>query len=136
MKNLEIIAIVDNYTAMRNAAAKARQEGKDDPEIKLPAPIAWKQRVNMDKLFHTRGIIQEALKEIYEKYTDETHGEEPEEGKPRVPKPEYMDAFLKEQNEILKQDTDVEIRKVKVEDLGTVGLTSSEMDTLYFMIEE
>ena len=126
MKNLEIVAIVNVYTAQ-----KEKGEG-----IKLPAKVAWKRRVNMDKLFHAKGIIDEALKEIGQKYADDEHSTEAEKGNGRKVKPEYMEEFVLAQGEILTQDTEVDVQKVKIEDLGDVELSDADMDTIAFMLEE
>lgn len=123
MQNLEIMGIVNAYTAQR---------GKEG--IRLPAPVAWKRRVNLDKLFKAKAIIDEALREINERYADDEHSVE-EDGSRKV-KPEYMADFVREQGEILSQETDVDIRKIKITDLGEVELTDADMDTLAFMIEE
>ena len=47
-----------------------------------------------------------------------------------------MEEFRKENEDLLNQDTDISIKKVKIEDLGDVELSDDDMDTLMFMIEE
>ena len=129
MKNLEIVTIVNAYIARH----------KDGEGMKLPAKAAWTRRVNMDKLFHAKGIIDEAMKEILQKYSDEEHSEEKEleDGrKDRVIKPEYVADFRREQTEIMEQDTEVEIRKVSVSELGNIELSDADMDTIAFMLED
>lgn len=125
MKNLEIVGIVNAYMARH----------KDGEGIKLPAAVAWKRRLNIDKLFKARAIIDEALKENRQKYFDGERSETTEDGD-MIVKPEYQADFFREQNEILAQDTPVEITKVKIEDLGDVSLSDADMDTIAFMIEE
>lgn len=125
MKNLEIVGIVNAYTAQ-----KEKSEG-----VKLPAAVAWKRRVNIDKLFKAKALIDEAVKEIHQKYSDDDHSEATEEGGRKV-KAEYMTEFFREQGDILAQETPVEISKVKIEDLGDVSLTDADMDTIAFMIED
>ena len=122
MKNIEIASIVNVY-----------QSGKG--EIKLPAAIAWKRRLNMAKLIEAKKIIDDAIREISEKYSDDEHSE-PGENNTRKVKPEYMAEFGKAQADILTQDTDVEIKKVSIEDLGDIDITDTQMDTIAFMIEE
>ena len=123
MQNLEIMAIVNAYTA---------QKGKDG--ARLPAAVAWKRRVNIDKLFQAKKLIDDALRDISAKYADDEHSEA--DGDTRKVKPEYMAEFVKEQGEILAQETDVDVKKVKIEELGDIALSDEEMDTLAFMIEE
>lgn len=128
MVNAEIVAIVNTYL-------KSKQEGHD---IRLPAATSWKRRVNLDKLYKAKLLIDEALEELQAKYNDNEHSEEKEteEGKMRFVKPAYRQAFLNAQKEILMQDTPVSVSKIKIGDLGDITLTDEEMDTLAFMIEE
>ena len=123
MQNLEIVGIVNAYTA---------NKGKDG--VRLPAAVAWKRRVNLDKLFQAKRVIDDALREINERYADDEHSVE-EDGNRKV-KSEYTADFVREQGEILAQDTEVDVRKVKIEELGNVELTDADMDTLAFMIAE
>ena len=121
MNNLEIVSIVTAY-----------QKGTT---IKLPASVAWKRRVNMDKLFRAKRLIDEALQEARAPFLDDEHSTEVEGGNRQV-KREYIDEFVKSQNEILTQDTDVDIKKIKIGDIGDIEISDSDMDTLAFMIEE
>ena len=134
MQNLEIMGIVNAYMAKKEQDAKDRKEGVYVDEMKLPAAVAWKRRVNMDKLFKAKALIDDAMKELSEKYADDEHSVEGENGVRRV-KEEYLPEYLKAQGEILAQDTELDIRKVKIEDLGEIELSDSDMDTIGFMIE-
>ena len=122
MQNLEIVSIVNSY-----------MDHKSD--VKLPAAVAWKRRVNLDKLIRAKGLIDDAMKELGERYSDDEHSDESENGTRKV-KPEFLAEYLKEQADILSQDTDVDIRKAKVEDLGDIEISDADMDTLAFMIED
>jgi len=124
MRNLEIAAIVNAYLG---------QKGKEG--YKLPAAIAWKRRVNMDKLIKAKELIDEALRDIGKNYMDDEHSVKAENGDRQV-KPEFRQEFFKAQAEILEQDTEVDIRKVTIADLGDIELSDADMDTLAFMIEE
>lgn len=124
MKNLEILSIVNTYSAQ-----KEKGEG-----IKLPAAVAWKRRLNLDKLFKAKGIIDEALKEVGQKYADDEHSTEAEDGNRKV-RAEYMQEFVTAQGEILTQETPVDIQKVPIDAIGDVELSDADMDTLAFMIE-
>lgn len=126
MKNLEITAIV-------NAFMVQKQKGEG---IKLPATIAWKRRVNLDKLIQAKRLIDEALNEIGQKYADDDHSDPAEDGKGRKVKPEYVQDYATAQGEVLSQETPVDIQKIRIEDLGDIALTDADMDTLAFMIEE
>ena len=121
MKNIDIVTIVTAFQ-------------KTDGTLTLPAKVAWTRRVNYKKLMEAKTIIDEAMQEIQRKYADDEHSVV--DGENRKVKPEYLEAFAKEQTEILTQDTDVDIKKVSIEDLGDVTLTDAQMDTIAFMIEE
>ena len=124
MKNLEIVAIVNAFMAQ-----KQKGEG-----IKLPAAIAWKRRLNLDKLFKAKGVIDEALKEVGQRFSDDEHSEATEDGNRKI-KPAFMQEFVTAQGEILTQDTPVDIQKVPIDAIGDVELSDADMDTLAFMIE-
>lgn len=129
MKNTEIVAITDAYAA---------QKGKTD-QVKLPVAVAWKRRLNMEKLTEARRIIDEAVNEIQSRFADDFHSTEktgPAGEKLRQVKPEYMAEFVKAQMDIMNQDTDVTISKVPIEALGDIALTDRDMDALAFMIQE
>lgn len=147
MKNVEIMAIVGAYVAKRNELAALKEKNESVQELKLPAAVAWKRRVNMDKLIKAKNLIDEALREINEKYSSDEYSEEKEithideNGKEtvkteRLVKSEFIAEFKKEQNDILDQETDVDVKKVKIEDIDGVSLSDDDMDTLSFMIEE
>ena len=103
--------------------------------MKLPAKVAWIRRVNMEKLFQAHKIISDALAEAREPFLDEAHSTATEEGGRQI-HPEYTADFMKAQDDILSQETDVDIKKVRIEDLGDITISDSEMDTLAFMLEE
>lgn len=131
MKNIEIMAIVNAYTAQK--------ETGDGRGLTLPAAVAWKRRVNMDKLFAAKKLIDDALQEIQQKYGDDEHSEEntDKDGNAvRTIKKEFVAEFFKAQTDILEQDTDVDVKKVKVEDLKDLTLSDADMDTIAFMLDD
>lgn len=121
MKNIDILTIV---TAFQKA----------DGTLTLPAKVAWTRRVNLKKLSEAKAIIDEAMQEIQKKYADDEYSYQ--DGDERKVKSEYMKSFVEEQSEILTQDTDVDIKKVSIEELGDITLADKDMDTIAFMIEE
>lgn len=135
MKNIDIVAVVNAYTNLKTERAKARGNGTDVHELKLPASVAWKRRVNLDKLFSAKKVIDEALQEIQQTYSDDKHSTANEDGT-RTVKPEFLPDFAKEQGDILMQETEVDICKVSIESLGDIEISDDEMDTLSFMIKE
>lgn len=125
MKNFEIAAIVEAYEKLK---------ASDEKGPVLSAPVAWKRRLNLKKLLDAKTVIDEALSEIERGYADDEHSIE-ENGQRRV-KREYLNEFALKRIEILNQDTDVELKKISIDDLGDVSLSERDMDTLAFMIEE
>ena len=139
MLNIEIMAIVNTYTAKKEAADRARQDGKEPAELRLPAAVAWKRRMNMDRLFHAKGLIDEAMRELQKEYTSPDKSDECETEKGEMArriKKELISEFVKAQEDILNQDTPVQIAKIRIEELEGLSLTESDMDTMAFMIEE
>lgn len=124
MKNLDILAITSAYTAQ-----KENGEG-----LWLPAAVAWKRRLNLDRLFRAKALIDEALKEVGQRYSDDEHSEATEDGNRKI-KHEFMQEFVTAQGEILTQETPVDIQKVPIDAIGDVELSDADMDTLAFMIE-
>lgn len=134
MKNSEIVAIVDSYIASKKREAKEREEGLYVTQLSLPAFVAWKRRVNFKKLFEAYDLIMEALKEADLKYSDDEHSST--EGEIKKVKPEFLSQYFKDRMDILEQETEIPIAKVKVSEIGDVDLTDDDLDTLMFMIEE
>lgn len=132
MLNSDILIIVNSYYALK---------GKET--VSLPASVAWKRRLNLKDLIRASETINEALQELSNKYNDDAHsmtkkvvdtnGKETE---TKVVKPEYLTDFINAQKEILAQDTDVTIRKIKIGELEGISLSDEILDTLEFMIEE
>ena len=121
MKNSEIVNIITEYNK--------------GTTMKLPAAIAWKRRLNIDKLKKANDLILEAIREAREPFMDDEHSEDMENGERKI-FPQYVAEFIKATNDVLDQETDIDIKKVKIEDLGDVTISDSEMETLAFMIEE
>lgn len=102
---------VDILTITASYAMLKRENQKDGSQgMILPVSVSWKRRLNMKDLFSARETIEEAIRDAGE------------------------DKLLID--EIVNQDTDVKIRKIKMEEIADVKVTDAEMDTLMFMIEE
>lgn len=121
MKNYEIMSVARAFSAVSG-------------DLKLPAAIAWKRRVNHHKILDACQIIEEALSEVRNKYSADEYSIQ--DGDDRKVKPEFMPEFAKAQADILNQDTDVDIKKIRIEDLGEIEISDKDMDTLAFMIED
>lgn len=122
MKNGEIIRITNAYQMT-------------DKNLKLPVAVAWKRRLNIQKLMDARKLIDEAIQDVTKEYLDDEHST-PSEGDLRTIKPEYMEEYAKRIMEIHEQDTPIEIQKINsIEELGDVSVSDTEMDTILFMVE-
>lgn len=121
MKNYEIYNIVESYN-------------KTNGELKLPASVSWKRRLNMKKLIDAYEVIKEAITDINKEYANDEHAVRIENGNWKVNK-EYHEELNKRQLELMEQDTPIDIQKVSIDDLGDTTISDLEMDTLDFMIE-
>lgn len=122
MKNYEIIGVLNTYRQTTG-------------ELRLPASVAWKRRLNIKKLGEIEKLIKEAEREIQQGYSDDTYSMDMGDGMRQVRK-EYLTEYNKKLNELYEQDTPVEIQKISIEDLGNLDISDKEMDTIAFMIEE
>lgn len=102
---------VDILSITATYAMLKRESQKDGSQgMVLPVSVAWKRRLNMKDLFSARETIEKAIREAGE------------------------DSKLID--EIINQDTDVTVRKIKMDDIADVKVSEDEMDTLMFMIED
>ena len=127
MKNYEIVTIINAFDRLKNS---------NESGPLLPASVAWKRRLNLTKLLDANRVISDALNEVSEKFADDAHSYDDKEKNARLVKPEFMNEFARMRTEILEQETDVDIKKVKIEEIGDIVLSEADMDTLAFMIEE
>lgn len=134
MRNDDILFVVNSYYALK---------AKEATSVTLPASVAWKRRLNLKELMKASETINEALEEIKQKYADDVHSEPKtikdangKDTETRLVKPEFLTEFIKEQQEVLTQETDVTIRKIKIDELGDLTLSDDMLDTIEFMIEE
>ena len=123
LTNLEISNILSAY----NANLKS--------EMKLPISIAWKRKKNIKKLQSIWEAADEMIKELKDKYFVDGNTFKDEKGRVCL-KEEHTAELLNEQNEIMKQENEIEIATVKIEELGDISLTDLDMETISFMIEE
>lgn len=127
MKNYEIVTIINAFDRLKNS---------NESGPLLPASVAWKRRLNLTKLLDANRVISDALNEVSEKFADDAHSYDDKEKNARLVKPEFMNEFARMRTEILEQETDVDIKKVKIEEIGDIVLSEADMDTLAFMIDE
>lgn len=122
MKNSEIIKITNAYQ-------------RTDKKLKLPVSVAWKRRLNLQKLMDARMLIDSAIREINIEYMDDEHSVETGIDLREI-RPEYLNEYGKKIYEIQDQDTPIDIQMIKsIEELGDVSISDDEMDTILFMVE-
>lgn len=139
MYNYEIEGIVRNFLEEKNKVLKAQENNEEIQSLKLPIAVAWKRRLNLNKLAKAKEVIDEAIQECQKKYATDERSEvvQDEKGQEiRRIKNEFLNEYINEYNEIMNQETDIDIKKVKVEDLGDLILTDEQLDSLAFMIDE
>lgn len=139
MYNYEIETIIRNFLAEKNRILKAQENNEQIQSLKLPIAVAWKRRLNLNKLAKAKEVIDEAIQECQKKYATDEYSQaiKDENGQDiRRIKNQYILEYQKDYNDIMNQETDVDIKKVKIEDLGDLILTDEELDSLAFMIEE
>ena len=97
----------------------------------VPIKIAFKVGKIIKVLDSEYTVFEESKKKLFEK-----HGEENIEKNLEV-KPENMKVFTKELNELLSIEVDIDIEKIKLEDLGEeVKLSPIDASNLDILIEE
>lgn len=122
MKNYEIQSICN---------ALSRQQ----EDMKLPISVAWKRRQNIAKLLQANGMIDGALRDIQKAYADEEHSDSLGNDSWQI-KPEFMDEYGKQVEELLNQDTEIVIQKVPLSAIGDITVSDAQLQTLAFMISE
>lgn len=124
LKNYEILDIKEAF----NRATST---------LTLPIAIAWKRRLNYEKINNISRIIFEALDDVSKNYTDDKYSYIEEETGNRKVRDEYIAEFTQKRSEILNQETEIDIQMVDIEDLGdNLTISDSDMDTLAFMINK
>lgn len=121
MKNSEI-------TAITNAIPLA-------PETKLPIAAAWSRRLNLKKLQEARQTIDEAVRDLNKDFIDSGKVIDEGEGQYKI-MDQHMPEYTARMKELMDLEQEIEIRKVKIEDLGDISVSEAEMDALMFMLEE
>ena len=114
----------------------ANAEGSfvNNPGVKLTVKFAWNWRKNIKKLQDLANDINDMRQRIMEEFSDDEHSYANEDG--RFVKDEYLQEYTGRIAELYAQENDVEVAKVKIEDLGNFEISVPEMDAIGFMIEE
>ena len=101
-----------------------------DNELYLPAAVNYSIQKN-------KTIISELVQEIEQHRINIIHhyGEILEDGNIRVPENKVDDAN-KEINDLLSIEQEIKIYTFKIEEIADVQLTSAQMSSIMFMIEE
>lgn len=121
MKNQDIITAFEGLSNLRQAATQS-----------LPARISFTIIRNLKTLQPIVEDIQMTYNSLLQKYADPIEGEDNQ----YQVKDGFIDTFTKEVNDLYDYDTEVSITKLKFSDIENLNFTLSEIDSLYFMIED
>jgi hypothetical protein len=114
--------------------AKASSSFVNNPAAKLTVKFAWNWRKNLKKLQELTDEINAMRQKIVDEFSDDEHSYANDDG--RFVKAEYLEEYASKVDELLSQENEVEISKIKIEDLGNIEISIPEMDAIGFMIEE
>lgn len=95
----------------------------------IPIKTAYWLNKDIQKLNNEFLIFDELKKKLFEKYGENKDNQ-------IIIKPENIESFQKDFNELLKSEIEVEIHKIKLEMLGEIKLSPFDLTALQFIIEE
>lgn len=119
MKNKDILTCADGLYSLREAATQ-----------RLPARITFAIIRNLKLLQPIVEDIQTTYTEVLTKYATRT-----ESGQYQI-KDGCLDKLNAEMNDLYNTDTDVQLVKIKFEDIENLEFTLAETESLYWMLEE
>lgn len=132
LTNLEITNIM-NYVNSENSVAK-------NTTMKFTIKFAWKFKKNVKRLADAYDTFIKMREEIMKEYSGDEFSYEEESTGNRYVKQEYMNEYYGKINELFLQTTEIEIDKVKLEELAAdmdkFELSIPELEALSFMIDD
>lgn len=99
-------------------------------EVRMPAAIAFAIQKNKNNFIAIGQEIEQSRIEIIQHY-----GTLQEDGQ-YVVRAEYIDQANKELYDLLNMEAEMKVYIINIDDLNDISFTSSQMETLLFMIEE
>lgn len=111
----------------------------DDDTKRFPIKILWKIDGNFQKLQDLSKRIEEAKRKINLSYSTEEKSNETitADGKPiRQVKPEYLQEYQKELNDLYTITNDIEIDTIKLDAVENMNVTPHDFNLIKFMIEK
>lgn len=99
-------------------------------EVRMPAAIAFAIQKNKNNFIAIGQEIEQSRIEIIQHY-----GTLQEDGQ-YVVRAEYIDQANKELYDLLNMEAEMKVYIINIDDLNDISFTSSQMETLMFMIEE
>ena len=100
-------------------------------EIYIPIKANFFIQKNFDTLSKRMKEIEQMYMIICKKYGQVNE----EDGNVQVP-PEKKEVFLQEYENLFSIEQDLDIKTIKLEDLGDIELTPAQMQAIMFMIED
>lgn len=125
LTNADVLAF---YNKLMEMHAKEEKTGES---IFKSIKVNFAIRRNKEKLLPILRSYEESRQEIVKKYKDENSTDE----KIQI-KIECAEQYSNDMNELLNIENEVDIHSVAIDALSECNLTMSEMDAIYFMIEE
>lgn len=99
-------------------------------EVRMPAAIAFAIQKNKNNFIAIGQEIEQSRIEIIQHY-----GTLQEDGQ-YVVRAEYIDQANKELYDLLNMEAEMKVYIINIDDLNDISFTSSQIETLMFMIEE
>jgi hypothetical protein len=112
--------------ALVNAKESLIKLGKTD----LPVKTAYALNKDFQKMNIEFKAYEEAKMKLFDKYGEKQPDEK------IIIKPENIKTFQKEIGELLETEVEIDLWKVKLENLGDVKFSALELGMLEFLIEE
>lgn len=163
LKNIEVMNIYSYINRTEKVLDKNGNPVKDENgNDKVESPTVnmikhfdtkakWAFRVNLKKIEEIAKMYDEELKEIQSNYSDDEHSVEEvlkddkgnpqkdnngEDIKTRTVKPEYLEKYQSEYQELLLQENEVNFKVVDIEDIEDANPDFADLEMLSFMINE
>lgn len=105
----------------------------------MPVSFLWAFKCNLKKLEEVNKLFEDSRQELINNYStdDKSTIEVDENGQEqRKIKPEFQESWVKDNNELLNQETEFEFKAVNVESLNDITMSPADFDILsQFMFE-
>ena len=108
----------------------AKDSFRNNTALKIPGALDWSLRVNLKKLNEIYALYEEARIELGQRYISEGKVEND------FVKPEYKKDYQNDLVELLEQESEIDIRPLKIKDFIDIPLSMPEKDFMLYMCDE